>query len=93
MEGLPVSEQHVIDHLANIFEERLGGMMLVRLGLMDLIERFKQEEHHLATSLKTILQLRDEERNTMRAQLSQANQYARHLLLLAVHLAVSVYTR
>ena len=55
-----LSENSVIDQLATLFEERLGGMMLVQLGLQDLVERFKQEGA-LATSLKTILQLRDEE--------------------------------
>ena len=59
-----LSENSVVDQLATLFEERLGGMMLVRLGLQDLVERFKLEEHALATSLKTILQLRDEERHT-----------------------------
>ena len=53
--------------------------MLVRLGLTELVERFKQEEHALATSLKTILQLRDEERKAFRAQLDSATAYARQL--------------
>ena len=54
-------------------------MMLVRLGLTELVEHFKQEEHALAKSLKTILQLRDEERKAYRAQLDSAAAYARQL--------------
>lgn len=75
----PLPEAGVVDALAQLFEERLGGMMLVRLGLTELLERFKQEEHALATSLKTILQLRDEERNAYRAQLDSAHAYTRQL--------------
>ena len=45
-----LSENGVVDALAQLFEERLGGMMLVRLGLMDLVERFKQEEPPLTQS-------------------------------------------
>ena len=74
-----MSESAVIDTLSQLFEERLGGMMLVRLGLTDLVERFKQEEHALAISLKTILRLRDEERNAFHAQLDSAHAYARQL--------------
>jgi hypothetical protein len=73
------TEADVIDTLAHLFEERLGGMMLVRLGLTELVEHFKQEEHALAKSLKTILQLRDEERKAYRAQLDSAAAYARQL--------------
>ena len=65
--------------LAQLLEERLGGMMLVRIGLTELLERFKQEEHALATSLKAILQLRDEERTALRAQLDSAHSYAHQL--------------
>ena len=73
------ADPEVIDMLSQLFEERLGGMMLVRLGLTELVERFKQEEHALAMSLKTILQLRDRERVAFRAQLEEANAYARQL--------------
>ena len=65
-----------ISSLAQLFEARLGGMMLVRLGMSELVERFKQEEHQLAVSLKTILQLRDEERQAFKAQLDSAHAYA-----------------
>ena len=68
-----------ISSLAQLFEARLGGMMLVRLGMSELVERFKQEEHQLAVSLKTILQLRDEERQAFRAQLDSAHAYAHQL--------------
>ena len=34
-----------MDMLAGLVEDRLGGMMLVRLGLTDVIEHFKKEEH------------------------------------------------
>ena len=54
-------------------------MMLVRIGLVELVERFKQEEHALAMSLKTILQLRDEERNAFKAQLESAHAYSHQL--------------
>ena len=69
----------IVDTLAALFEERLGGLMLLRLAMTETVERFKQEEHQLATSLKTILQLRDEERAAWRAQLESANAYARQL--------------
>ena len=69
----------VVQGLSSLFEERLGGMMLVRLGLTDLVEKFKQEEHALAISLKTILQLRDQEHAAFRAQLAAAHAYAREL--------------
>jgi len=68
-----------ISSLAQLFEARLGGMMLVRLGMSELVERFKQEEHQLAVSLKTILQLRDEERQAFKAQLDSAHAYAHQL--------------
>ena len=68
-----------VDALATLLEDRLGGLMLVRIGLVELVERFKKEEHALATSLKTILQLRDEERNAFRAQLDAAHAYTRQL--------------
>jgi hypothetical protein len=68
-----------VDALAQLMEARLGGMMLVRIGLAELIERFKQEEHALAMSLKAILTLRDEERNVFRAQLDSAHAYAHQL--------------
>ena len=45
--------------LSSLFERRLGGLMLVRLELTDVLEKFKREEHALATSLRGILQLRD----------------------------------
>ena len=53
--------------------------MLVRLAVTDAVERFKQEEHSLAMSLKQILVLRDEERNAWRAQLESAHAYTRQL--------------
>ena len=53
--------------------------MLVRLELTDLVERFKREEHALATSLRAILQLRDSERNAFEAQLSSARSYVNQL--------------
>ena len=70
---------NTIDSLAQLMEARLGGMMLVRIGLVELVERFKQEEHALAMSLKTILQLRDEERNAFKAQLESAHAYSHQL--------------
>ena len=74
-------ETSVEAELSSLFERRLGGLMLVRLELTDVLEKFKREEHALATSLRGILQLRDQERTGFeqertgfktRAALSQA---------------------
>lgn len=65
--------------LENAFEERLGGIMLIRLELTDLVERLKQEEHALATTLKTVLQQRDVERAAFRKQLDEVQSYANGL--------------
>ena len=56
-----------------------GSTLTVAKVIARAVERFKQEEHQLAISLKTILQLRDEERNAFRAQLDSAHAYARQL--------------
>ena len=60
--------------LAQLMEARLGGMMLVRIGWSNS-SADSQEERALAMSLKTILQLRDEERNA-KAQLESARVFA-----------------
>ena len=69
----------VEDELSSLFERRLGGLMLVRLELTDLLEKFKREEHALATSLRGILQLRDQERTSFEARLSRSQAYAKKL--------------
>ncbi|KAL1520358.1 hypothetical protein AB1Y20_021948 [Prymnesium parvum] len=65
--------------LTALLEERLGGMMLIRLELSELVERLKHEEHALATSLKSILALREREREAFARQLEAAQVYARQL--------------
>jgi hypothetical protein len=65
--------------LAALVEERLGGVMLIRLELTTLLERLKHEEHALATSMKSILMWRDQERAAYEAQLEAVNNYARQL--------------
>ena len=65
--------------LSSLFERRLGGLMLVRLELTDVLEKFKREEHALATSLRGILQLRDQERTSFEARLSRSQAYAKKL--------------
>ena len=32
----------IVDTLAALFEERLGGLMLLRLAMTETVERFKQ---------------------------------------------------
>ena len=65
--------------LSSLVEDRLGGVMLVRLELTALLERLKHEEHALATSLKSILMLRDQERAAFEVQLDTAKNYALQL--------------
>lgn len=65
--------------LASLFERRLGGLMVVRLELTDLLDRFKREEHALATSLRAILQLRDKECSNFEARIERSEAYARRL--------------
>lgn len=74
------AEDRAIEHeLASLFERRLGGLMVVRLELTDLLDRFKREEHALATSLRAILQLRDKERANFEARIERSEAYARRL--------------
>jgi hypothetical protein len=68
-----------VDELADLLERRLGGVMLVRLELCELLERLKLEEGELAELLRSILQLRDKERAGCNAQLAEARAYARQL--------------
>lgn len=53
--------------------------MLVRLELCELHERLQLEEGELTTLLRSILQLRDQERAGWNAQLDEARAYAREL--------------
>ena len=75
----------VVSALADMFESRLGGMMLLRLELTDLLERFAREESELAASLQQILRLRDQEAADYRAQLDEAHAYAHQLELRLQH--------
>ena len=75
----------VVSALADMFESRLGGMMLLRLELTDLLERFAREESELAASLQQILRLRDQEAADHRAQLDEAHAYAHQLELRLQH--------
>lgn len=68
-----------VDELADLLERRLGGVMLVRLELSELLERLKLEEGELTELLRAILQLRDKERAGWSAQLVEARSYARQL--------------
>ena len=38
----------VMDDLSDLLERRLGGLMVLRLELSDLLERLTEEEHELA---------------------------------------------
>ena len=38
----------VMDDLSDLLERRLGGLMVLRLELSDLLERLTGEEHELA---------------------------------------------
>ena len=72
-------QETVEAELSSLFERRLGGLMLVRLELTDVLEKFKREEHALATSLRGILQLRDQERTSFETRLSRWQAYAQKL--------------
>jgi len=37
-----------MDDLSDLLERRLGGLMVLRLELSDLLERLTEEEHELA---------------------------------------------
>lgn len=70
-----------VDQLVDLFERRLGGFMLVRLELAELLERLTVEESELATLLQSILHLRDKERAQWNQKLAEARAYARQLEL------------
>ena len=64
-----------VDPTPPMTTREMAGAISAELGieaapLTELVERFKQEEHALAMSLKTILQLRDEERSYLSIALS-----------------------